>query len=154
MSDSNGNILVKDAYAQGKMINSAAWNFPRNISLSDIDVALGCWRQPFALDNNGHILLMEFSTTFWKWESLHVGQSRLYENLVKAGNGKIHAVLCFIHKVPYTEEICSKSDVKYFTPLGSDTIENADGNWESFVGSVFKPGGVTKWINEWNILQE
>ena len=85
--------MCVEAFAQGKMLNNIAWrkHLPRNITPSDID---------FAIDNNGIILIVEFSSQTDRWDDLKRGQRLLYENLVWAGCGNIKAALAFIRPQP------------------------------------------------------
>ncbi len=63
---------------------------PRGIMPSDIDCCI---------DNDGKILLIEFKGDSPNWFNMRVGQRRMYESLVSAGNGNITAVCCH-HKQP------------------------------------------------------
>ena len=86
-----GRILVEEAYAQGKMLESRSWYglLPRKITPSDIDMVI---------DNNGRILFVEFDSNTAAWDGITRGQRRLYENIVLNGSGK-HFAACCRHNV-------------------------------------------------------
>ena len=105
-----GNILVEEAYAQGKMLNHAAWckgewKMPRNITPSDID---------FAIDNDGKVLFCELNSSESEWAKLGLGQRLLYRNLIF--NSAHLSVLCK-HSVPKTKKINTRHDVESFQVL-------------------------------------
>jgi hypothetical protein len=104
-----GQILYKDAYIRGKMLDHSSWSkiLPRNITPSDIDAVI---------DNNGKILLIELSSKTSRWEELAYGQRLLYQNMVKAGNGKIFAALAH-HNAPGDRAIDTAKDIVAFTVM-------------------------------------
>lgn len=132
-----GDIFSIEAYAQGKMLNHSSWNgiLPRNGMPSDIDAVL---------DNNGDLLMIELSSNCEQWFHLSFGQRTLYENLVRAGQGKIMAVLCR-QVTPPGEKIDTVKNVVSFQPMWWDK--------DIIIGKVY-PG--EKWITYvqkwWNKL--
>jgi len=89
---------------------------PRNIRVSDID---------FVLDNDGHFLFVEFKRAYdndldreASWDEMGKGQRRMYENLVKAGGGKITVALCKYW--PKKDEADSLTDVLGFALMKLD----------------------------------
>lgn len=87
------------------MTQSSARNgmLPRGITPSDVDLVF---------DSLGNILLTELSSQHERWEELERGQVRLYENFVRAGDGKIIAALCK-HSVQ-GRAICTAGDIDSF----------------------------------------
>lgn len=123
---SNGRILCDMAYARGKMLDSRSWFglLPRNITPSDIDL-IGYTDMGFvetnniAIDNNGTILLVEFSTKSAAWDKLPKGQFLLYRNLVCAGHGRQIAALAHIEPKP-DQPIDTLHDVREFSVMRYD----------------------------------
>lgn len=108
-----GEIIVQQAYAQGKMLQGSKWHgvLPRGITPSDCDMQF--------FDNLGNILLAEFSRNHSSWSKLSNGQRLGYENLVTLGRESEKyciAVLCR-HSVPSDQLICSYSDVESFSVM-------------------------------------
>jgi hypothetical protein len=107
MSEERGRINHKQAYAQGKMLNHAAWNaiLPRGITPSDVD---------FFFDNKGQAILCELSSSASNWHELTIGQRLGYWNLIR---GTRHiAVLCK-HSVSSQYEINTYADIEAFSVM-------------------------------------
>jgi hypothetical protein len=122
-----GEIIVEQAYAQGKMLDHSSWRLPRNITPSDTD---------FVLDIGGCVLFAEFSSQHQEWVDLQNGQRWAYESQVR--HGPHIAALCF-HCVRPDRAINTTNDVVSFQVMvhyrGSFlTSECFDGQrWERFV---------------------
>lgn len=110
MNMERGAIYAPQAYAQGKMLDNSGWKLPRRITPSDVD---------FVLDNNGFLLVGEFSSRHTEWHQLDFGQQLMYQNLVKAGQGRIVAALCK-HNVPTMSQIRTDVDVKSFQVMSME----------------------------------
>lgn len=93
-----GKIVNMVGYERGKNIDQSGWSaiLPRHITPSDIDMIMTdseLTRNPTAFDNNGNVLLVEYSSKFCMWAGTSIGQRKLYQNLVKIGQGKIRAAI-------------------------------------------------------------
>lgn len=102
-----GEIYSLEAYARGKVLEHSEWAgvLPRKITPSDIDMVF---------DNNGKFLFCELNSQFADFESLDVGQYRLYRNLVLMGQGNVTAALLH-HATPEPGvKIRTMSDVLSF----------------------------------------
>ena len=118
-----GSILVKEAYAQGKMVESSGWAnrekygtaiLPRGITPSDIDVVFN--PGTFMLDNAGHVLCVELSKQTNIWSQAKRGQYLAAQSLVKAGQGKIASAIGF-HRTPTEEQIDLRESVESFSVM-------------------------------------
>jgi hypothetical protein len=133
-----GEIFSKEAYARGKLVESSGWSgkLPRGGTPSDIDLVF---------DNWGHILLVELNSRSALWSSCSIGQRRLYESLVLAGNGWTWAVCCHWKQPDDTKYISSYDDVLAFQLMTlkrrsivyHDVIEGAS-EWQRFVPFWFE----------------
>lgn len=108
-----GDIIVPQAYAQGKMLQNSKWHgvLPRGVTPSDCDMQY--------FDNAGNLLLAEFSRHHSSWHELSNGQRKGYENLVTISRESERvciAVLCR-HSVPADRLICTYSDVEEFSVM-------------------------------------
>jgi len=113
MDELRGAIMHEQAYAQGKMLNHTGWRdiLPRMITPSDCDMQF--------FDNNGRILLAEFSSRNTGWFELSKGQRMGYEALVKLGAGpRVRCIACLCkHSVPKENQINTLTDVKTFSVM-------------------------------------
>jgi hypothetical protein len=100
-SETAGSIILEEAYALSKMIESKSWNglLRSGITPSDIDFP----PVPLVFDNDGAIIFCDFSNNCDDWNRLAItlkGQRWLYESLIRCGhpisggNGPHCAVLC------------------------------------------------------------
>lgn len=105
---SRGSIMVEGAYAQGKMLDNSGWNIlPRSVTPSDCDMQF--------FDNNGHILLAEFSSNNTHWWQLKTGQRRGYESLVCLNDGTpVRCIACLCKHSVKGREINTLTDVDSF----------------------------------------
>lgn len=103
MSKSGGRILVEEAYAQGKMLDSSAWagDFPRGITPSDID---------YVLESDGYFLFAEFNRGPGTFDAMSKGQRILYSNLCSLSPNCVVAVVG--HNAPRDRAICTKTDIE------------------------------------------
>jgi hypothetical protein len=104
---------------------------PRNITPSDIDMTL---------DNNGHIMQFELDDETACWEFIKKGQRRLQESYVRAGRGRITAVL-LRHRVPATieDQIDTTKDILQFSIMrwaNGQVLETGPFPGEKFVRYV------------------
>lgn len=142
-SETAGSIILAEAYALGKMVDSSGWNglLERKITPSDIDLP----EIPLCFDNNGAIIFVDLSNCYDRWDSHRTlrGQRWLYESLIK--HGPHCAVLCKHGVVPEMDrKIDSLRDVESFhvmlwdhAPVYSQVYNGA--YWQSFV---------TFWVNK------
>ena len=131
----SGEIYHEQAYAQGKMIESANWGrMTRGITPSDVDLV---W------DNRGYILFCEFTRREFPHSSMKKGQFLLYQALVKNCPDKHVFALCK-HNAPLDRKICSKRDVKQFELM---TYKNGHEEWKTFEGDMW-PVAVELWLTE------
>jgi hypothetical protein len=89
-SGSAGSIILPEAFALGKMMQSESWRglLRDNIIPSDIDLP----EVPLCFDNRGSIIFVDFSRSFNSWQTILGGQRQLYEALIRTGSHC--AVLC------------------------------------------------------------
>tara|TARA_R110000803_G_scaffold208635_1_gene277432 strand:- start:233 stop:703 length:471 start_codon:yes stop_codon:yes gene_type:complete len=143
-----GSILVSQAYAQGKMLDNSKWGsvLPRGITPSDCDMQM--------YDNNGNILLVEFSSQNVSWSELSKGQRWGYESMVKLGansDSVCLAILCK-HRISTDQQICTHDAVDWFSvmlPAKSGgvvtTYKPLSGDrWPKFVVSFFEDPKATR----------
>jgi hypothetical protein len=94
------------------------------------------------IDNNGRLLLIEYSSTFCCWEGLCRGQRQLYRSLVQAGRGRIVAALA---RHSDDVEVIDGTDVIAFQALSWDDEAGAavcgpvrpGPEWVGFVEGLF-----------------
>jgi hypothetical protein len=137
-----GSIILQEAYALGKMMDSSSWNglLRSGITPSDIDLP----GVQMVFDNRGMIIFCDFSSSFTKWQTALTGQRLLYEGLI---NYKPHcAVLCRHNVKPELgRPINTLHDVEHFQvmiwdfePVITKIFDGAE-LWKRFV---------IKWVNE------
>jgi hypothetical protein len=102
MRKSGGRILVEEAYAQGKMLDSREWNgvLVRGITPSDLD---------YVVESGGYFLFAEFNRGVGSFDSLSRGQAILYGRLCEVSRKFIVAVVG--HSAPKDRAICTKTDI-------------------------------------------
>ncbi len=98
-----GQIIIEEAYAQGKMLDHSGWygQLPRGITPSDIDMIF---------DFDGLTVLVELKSRSADWGKVDVGQRRAYENLVRKGRGETLAI-CAKHVTEPGKQIDTFNDV-------------------------------------------
>lgn len=101
-----GDIYCEQAYAQGKMLDNSSWDLPRHITPSDIDMVFDDARL-------GRLLFVELSSCCITWDTVSIGQRKLYSQLVANGCNKVFAVLAK-HDVPTTSRINTRNDITHF----------------------------------------
>ena len=145
-----GAIHNRDAYAQGKFVDCSGWAnrekygdsvLPRNITPSDIDVVFN--PGTFMLDNAGHVMCIELSSSINIWSQASRGQYLAAQSLVKAGQGKIASAIAF-HRTPVDQDIDLRESVEsfslmYFAPPTYACSDVFVGNerWQRFVLAWF-----------------
>lgn len=138
-----GAIYFEQAYAQGKMLQSAGWTeiLPRNITPSDVDLFF---------DNRGEIILCEFTSSLFHWKEASVGQRIGYWNLIR-GTTRI-AILCK-HSVPRTRQIDTVRDVESICVMydAGDSVPAfrafpSNDCWRKIVGGWYKHGA--EWVRD------
>lgn len=102
-----GNILVEQAYAQGKMLEHGGWNglLPRHITPSDAD---------FIFDNRGNVIFCELSSSCSRWRELSIGQLLLYKSLCYEPTQHHHLSILLSHSVPSSRKIDTRRDIETF----------------------------------------
>jgi hypothetical protein len=127
VSVSGGKIICEQAYAQGKMLNSASWNgdLARGITPSDID---------FIVESNGACLLAEFTRDATDIDGLSIGQSIMYRRLASRPGQDVVCVCR--HCVPWEQQIDTRHDVQeataYFSS-GSKNVRLTNCRWQQLV---------------------
>ncbi|PWT72142.1 MAG: hypothetical protein C5B60_09950 [Chloroflexi bacterium] len=93
-----GSIILPEAYALGKMMDSSGWNglLRDGITPGDIDLCF---------DNQGFVLHCDFSSSYSRWEDALTGQRRNYQAAIR--HAPHAAVLC---KHSVTPEMHRKID--------------------------------------------
>lgn len=141
MSSSGGRIMCEQAYAQGKMLDSSAWNglLARGITPSDID---------WFVESSGCYLFAEFSRDCVELECLPRGQELAYMRLARRPNGD--AVAICKHSVPTSRAICTKTDVEactvYFAS-GTKSVLLCNDQWQQLVTKwAANPVLATRWL--------
>lgn len=112
------------------MLDHSAWNgkLKNGRSFSDIDMMLDC---------NGTVLLIELKLNSPRWYDLPTGQRRAYDNLVKAGNGKVIVACAKITPSP-DKPVNTLTDIESFqVKTHKELSQILPGSvWEKFVLSV------------------
>lgn len=145
MSVSGGKIICEQAYAQGKMLNSASWSglLARGITPSDID---------FVIEANGVCLLAEFSRDSTDLEGLSIGQSIMYRRLA-ARPGQDVVCVCR-HSVPWDQQIDTRHDVEEATAYfaaGQKTVRLTNARWQELVCNfTANPAAANAMLAKWN----
>jgi len=131
-----GSIIVEEAYALGKMMESNGWSglLRNGITPSDVDLVF---------DNNGKILFCDFSIKYDDWERAICGQRWLYESFIKSAPHC--AVLCKHSVKPdLFRKIDTLRDVERFQAMVWD--------FERVLSPIFDGAYwqrfVTMWVNE------
>lgn len=130
MSESQGRIMVEQAYAQGKMLDHSGWSLARGITPSDID---------FTIEASGQFLFAEFSRNCGSTDCLKKGQAMMYRRLCSKSDHNL-VVVCS-HSVEPDRAIDSRTDVESCTiyfDAGKRTLSGDNNTWqwlvESFTG--------------------
>lgn len=130
-----GSIVVEEAYAQGKMLDSSSWDglLPRNITPSDVDLVFDDLKY-------GRRLFCEFARNYMDWRDVPRGQSQLYRSLVVSGCGSTYAALVS-HDVPIDQTIDTLHDVMTFQVMryrepNSATLSQVTVGWQAWQVTV------------------
>jgi hypothetical protein len=131
MSESQGRIMVEQAYAQGKMLDHSGWSLARGITPSDID---------FVIEASRQCLFAEFSRDCGSINCLKKGQAMMYRRIASKSTHDL-VVVCN-HSVEPDKVIDSRTDVKSCTiyfDAGARTLSGKTDLWqwlvESFTGN-------------------
>jgi hypothetical protein len=140
MSWSNGKPMVKDAYAQGKMLDNSSWKLARGSSPCDADSVQPVGGEPvqlpWMLDSHGCFIwgFIERGSANPEW--LSVGQRRVLSGLAKLpGN---HVCCVMKHNVPVTRQINTKHDIEEVCvvfDMGARQHSIDNNEWITFVES-------------------
>lgn len=130
MSESQGRIMVEQAYAQGKMLDHSGWSLARGITPSDID---------FVIEASRQCLFAEFSRDCESVDCLRKGQAMMYRRIASKSSQDL-VVVCS-HSVEPDKVIDSRNDVESCTiyfDAGARTLSGDTDTWrwlvESFTG--------------------
>jgi hypothetical protein len=138
-SETAGSIVLEEAYAASKMLDSASWNglLRSKITPSDVDLCF---------DNNGAVLFADFSISCADWKQLSRGlrgQRRLYEALIRTGP---HCAVICKHSVnpDMRRHIDTLRDVDQFQAMVWDFEPVLSPVYDGCWWQAF----VMKWVNE------
>lgn len=143
-SNRKGSILVEQAYAQGKMLDSSGWFgvLPRGITPCDID---------HVFDNNGHMIFLEITSQWRTWEEFKehcFGQWSVYKSLVIFGQSRHVSVLWF-HAIPINVQINTFRDCESFSVMWMQCHDDRKRMTVSpAVGGDKWPGFVKLWFSD------